>query len=43
MNKIDIWLVLSFGGIYIVILAMKKLIRLIIRVRQGRSKDETDN
>ena len=43
MNKIDIWLVLSFWGIYIVIWAMKKLIRLIIRVRQGRNKDETDN
>lgn len=43
MNKIDIWLVLSFWGIYIVIWAIKKLIKLIIRVRQGSSKDERDN
>lgn len=33
------WALLSCFGIYVIIRDMKKLIRLIIRVRQGRSKN----
>lgn len=33
------WALLSCLGIYVIIRDMKKLIKLIIRVRQGRSND----